>query len=107
MPYMEANHGLALWVKAYTVFLPKSEDPQSLIDTRPITILSRVYRMWARFFSVTLLVQLSQKVPKTIGGGTKEVSALMMAAYTQEILESQSKDKSFAAGLVIDLVKCF
>lgn len=96
-----------LWVKAFTVLLPKSEDPQALIDNRPITILSRVYRMWSRFYSITLLVQLSSSVPKTIGGGTKEVSALMMTSYVQELLESHQQNKVFAAGLVIDLVKCF
>ena len=96
-----------LWVKAFTVFLPKTDDPQALIDNRPITILSRVYRMWSRFFSITLLVQLSNTVPKTIGGGTKEVSALMMTSYVQEILESHQLNKVFAAGLVVDLVKCF
>ena len=96
-----------LWVKAFTVLLPKTDDPQALIDNRPITILSRVYRMWSRFFSITLLVQLSNTVPKTIGGGTKEVSALMMTSYVQELLESHQHNRVFAAGLVIDLVKCF
>ena len=95
------------WVKAYTVFLPKTRDPQTLIDNRPITILSRVYRMWSRFYSITLLVHLSSTVPKTIGGGTREVSALMMTSYVQEVLETQKQQKIFAAGLVIDLVKCF
>ena len=97
----------SLWVKAFTIFLPKTSDPQVLIDNRPITILSRIYRMWSRFYSISLLVQLGSRVPRTIGGGTKDVSALMLASHVQELLETQHSQKTFLAGLVIDLVKCF
>ncbi len=60
----------ATWLYAFTIMLPKVSVPESPLDLRPITILSRIYRQWSRFKAVALLVGLSSKVPSTIAGGT-------------------------------------
>ena len=94
------------WLFALTVMLPKTSTPESPLDLRPITILSRVYRSWSRYKAVALLVGLSNKIPKLIAGGTKNMSSLLLSAYFQETLESESLDSS-CNGVTIDIIKCY
>ena len=93
------------WLFAFTVMLPKTDTPESPLDLRPITILSRIYRQWSRYKAVALLVELSNRLPNVIAGGTK-TSALMLNAHFQELLESELLN-SEANGVTIDIVKCY
>lgn len=91
------------WVCAFTIMLPKTSDPSSALEFRPITILSRLYRMWARYKSISLLIQMSQKVPNLIAGGTKGMSALLLNAHFQETMGDQPR----TCGLTVDIMKCY
>ena len=95
----------AMWLYAFTIMLPKVSVPESPLDLRPITILSRIYRQWSRFKAVALLVGLSSKIPSTIAGGTA-TSSLMLSAYLQEVLETETKG-SECNGITIDIIKCY
>ena len=92
------------WLCAFVTMLPKSFQPGSALDFRPITILSRLYRQWARYKSISILVQLSQRVPNLIGGGTKNMSSLLLSAHFQETLHDHPQQNT--CGLTVDL-KCY
>ena len=94
------------WLFAFTVMLPKTSTPESPLDLRPITILSRIYRQWSRYKAVALLEGLSSRVPNIIAGGTKRMSSLLLSAYYQETLESEPHD-SQCNGVTIDIIKCY
>ena len=91
------------WVCAFTVMLPKTSEPNSALDFRPITVLSRLYRMWARYKSISLLLQMSQRIPNLIAGGTKGMSALLLNAHFQETMSDQPQ----SSGLTVDIMKCY
>ena len=93
------------WLFAFTIMLPKTCTPESPLDLRPITILSRVYRQWSRYKAVALLVGLSNRLPSVIAGGT-QMSAMMLNAHFQELLESELHDTE-TNGVTIDIVKCY
>ena len=91
------------WLYAFTVMLPKTSSPESPLDLRPITILSRVDRQRSRYKAVALVVGLSNRIPKLITGGTKNMSSLMLSAYFQETLESEPSD-SKCNGVTIEII---
>jgi len=95
----------AIWLCAFTIMLPKTSVPESPLDLRPITVMSRIYRQWSRFKAVSLLVGLASRVPNIIAGGTS-TSSLMLSAHFQEILESEGSD-SECNGVTIDIIKCY
>lgn len=85
-----------------TVMLPKTCTPESPLDLRPITILSRIYRQWSRYKAVALLVELSKRLPNVIAAGTQGMSALTLNVHFQELLESELQDTE-ANGVTIDI----
>lgn len=93
------------WLCAFVTMLPKSSQPGSALDFRPITIMSRLYRQWARYKSIAIIVQLSQKIPNLIGGGTKNMSSLLLNAHFQETLEDNPQHE--VCGLTVDIMKCY
>ena len=95
-----------VWLYAFTVMLPKTNNPESPLDLRPITILSRIYRQWSRYKAIAILVGLSNRVPSVIAGGTQNMSALLLSAFFQETLESEPRE-SECNGVTIDIIKCY
>ena len=91
------------WVCALTIMLPKTSEPNSALDFRPITVLSRLHRMRARYKSISILLQLSQRVPNLIAGGTKGMSALLLQAHFQETMSDQPQNGE----LTVDIMKCY
>ena len=59
--------------------------------------------MWARYKSISLLLQMSQRVPKLIAGGTKGMSAFLLNAHFQETMSDQPQN----CGLTVDIMKCY
>ena len=95
----------ATWLYAFTIMLPKVSAPESPLDLRPITILSRIYRQWSRFKAVALLVGLSSKVPSTIAGGTA-TRHLCFLPISRNPFETEEKG-SERNGVTIDIIKCY
>ena len=83
------------WLCAFVTILPKSSQPGSALHFRPITILSCSYRQWSRY----KLVQLSQRIPNLIGGGTKNMSSLLLSAHVHP--------QHNTCGLPVDIMKCY
>lgn len=104
------QHGIwpQRWTTARTVMLAKSNtgttDSTAL---RPITILSRVYRLWARYRAAEALDHLGNIIPTEISGVVGHVSSECLQAYVAELLEQASEDQIGKRGLVIHLRKFF
>ena len=96
-----------LWAFAKTLCLPKSETPKSPMDVRPITILSKTYRLWAKIRGKQIAQHLAEMVPATVGGPCKGISSELIAQFTSlEIEEALHLDLKIQ-GMVLDLVKCY
>lgn len=81
-------------VFAMVMCLPKVEGPCTALQIRPITVLSRLYRCWARYRSFEIAEWLSSKLPPTLAGGVKGMSVTDINAMVANYLES-----SFCQGL--------
>ena len=92
--------------EGYTALIPK-EGPPGPLNTRPLTVLSMVYRLWAGLRLVDAIVwQVSWAHPAAFGFRPAR-SALDRAAVTQVLLELCRLRGWAAAGMSIDYVKCF
>ena len=104
------NHGgnwPEIWTVAKTLCLPKSELPKSPMDVRPITILSKTYRLWAKIRGKQIDLHLAEMVPATVGGPCKGISSELIAQFTSLEIESALHSNLEIQGLVLDLVKCY
>ena len=95
-----------VWVMAFTVLLPKSDNPSNALELRPITILSRVYRLWSRYRAISLISGLTKLVPNTVAGGTCNMSSLLLSGHFQDLLEDDDNLRTLC-GLTVDIVKCY
>lgn len=102
------HHGTwpQVWVMAFTVLLPKSDNPSNALELRPITILSRVYRLWSRYRAISLISGLTKLVPNTVAGGTCNMSSLLLSGHFQDLLEDDDNLRTLC-GLTVDIVKCY
>ena len=106
---IELNGGSwpSVWALAKTLCLPKAELPKSPMDVRPITILSKVYRLWAKIRGKQIALHLAESVPATIGGPCKGISSELIAQFTSLEIESALHNNKKIQGMVLDLVKCY
>ena len=95
------------WTLAKTLCLPKSELPKSPMDVRPITILSKTYRLWAKIRGKQIAQHLASMVPATIGGPCKGISSEIIAQFTSLEIENALQNHQKIQGMVLDLVKCY
>jgi len=96
-----------LWMLAKTLCLPKVSNPTTPFDVRPVTILSKTYRLWSRIRGKQIAIHLSSQVPATIGGPSKGISAEMIAMFSTVEIEHSLQNSSDLCGLVLDIVKCY
>ena len=76
-------------------------------ETRPITILPQIYRIWARLVTHQAIAHLSQWIPPQVTGFLKGRGAYEAAYDTQQWLEQLAHQKTSRAGATLYLVKCF
>ena len=95
------------WVVAKTLCLPKGNDPRSPMDVRPVTILAKAYRVWAKVRGKQIALHLASLVPPTVGGPCKGISSEIIAMLTSDIIEEHTNKSENLAGLVLDVVKCY
>ena len=95
------------WVVAKTLCLPKGSDPKSPMDVRPVTILAKSYRVWAKVRGKQIASHLASLVPPTVGGPCKGISADIIAMLTSDLIEEHINHCKDLAGLVLDVVKCY
>ena len=100
--------GFPAWLMvARTFAVPKCSTTPRSADIRPITVLSQVYRLWARVICSQLLAHYSPLLPPEIWGLLRGRGPFSASYQLQWWLEKLAFQKVSNAGLVLDLVKCF
>ena len=67
--------------------LPKEDAVTSLDQTRPVTVLSVVYRLWAKIITAKFLRQVHRYLPDSIHGNKPQSSSVWLATYIQMQVE--------------------
>ena len=92
--------------EGYSALIPK-EGPPGPLNTRPLTVLSMVYRLWAGVRLVDAIAWQEAWAHPAAFGFRPARSALDGAAVTQVLLELCRLRGWAVAGMSIDYVKCF
>lgn len=95
------------WSLAKTICLPKVAGLCGPFDIRPVTVMSRMYRLWGKIRGRQVSTFLAQHIPPTIGGPCKHVAADMIALLTAHKVEKAQTHACTLTGVVIDIVKCY
>ena len=97
----------SLWTMAKTICLPKVAGPCGPHDVRPVTVMSRLYRLWGKIRGQQVSSFLVRHIPPSVGGPCKHVAADMIALLTAHRVEQAQLSRESLAGVVIDIVKCY
>ena len=92
--------------EGYTALIPK-EGPPGPLNTRPLTVLSMVYRLWAGVRLADAIAWQESWAPPAAFGFRPAGSALDGAAVTQVLLELCRLRGWAITGMSIDYIKCF
>ena len=95
-------------VSGFCSLIPKTTDaPLSPLDLRPITVLSALYRIWARMRAkeLTRTWQEGWIVSGAFGGRSKRGAEALIYGVMSDL--EASSDTVFVGGLSFDLVKAF
>ena len=92
--------------EGYTALIPK-EGPSGPLNTRPLTVVSMVYRLWAGVHLVDAIAWQEAWAHPAAFGFRPARSALDGVAVTQVLLELCRLQGWAVAGMSIDYVKCF
>ena len=103
------NDGMGLdLMAARTVPILKKPGAQSAAQTRPITVLSLLYRLWGRVVSQQILKYWGQFFPTAVTGFLPHRSTFLPMYDLQHQLESaHGTCNQHLSGLTLDLTKCF
>ena len=100
--------GFPEWfMTAFTCPLPKNNNLPEGSGTRPITILSQLYRTWAAVATTQIVKVIAHWVPTGVTGLLPSRGASDCAYRAQFELELAAKERNRCSGLVMDLKKCF
>ena len=94
-------------MKARVAVLGKVASPVSPSQSRPITVLSNLYRLWARVFCQQVIQVWSQTLPPCIRGCLKGRCAQDISYWMQQVSETHTISDVPCSGLVMDLRKAF
>ena len=86
--------------------LPKVDRPQAS-QTRPITVLAQLYRLWSCVVSRQILEQYATYFPPGVTGMIPKRGAHDASYVQQFIIERMHINDVQHSGLCLDLVKCF
>ena len=92
---------------ARTVPLPKVETVPFAKDSRPITILPTIYRIWSRVVATKILQVLGATLPPQVTGMLPSRGALNASYNFQFVLERARALRNHLSGVTLDLRKCF
>ena len=100
--------GFPSWfMTAFTCPIPKHDNLPDGSGTRPITILSQLYRTWAAVATSQIVKILAHWVPQGVTGLLPSRGASDCAYRAQFELELAAKERNRCSGIVMDLKKCF
>ena len=94
-------------LKARVAVLSKVPEPTHASQARPITVLSCIFRLWARVLCTQVLAVWSAKLPSSITGCLRGRSALDLAYAVQTDIEACLLNQDDLSGLSLDLRKAF
>ena len=102
------HQGFPSWfMQGLTVPMPKTTDIPNSSQTRPITILAMLYRVWSAVAFYHVIRILSTWVPPGVTGLLPKRGAHTAAYATQWAIEQAKFLKKSTSGFVLDLKKCF
>ena len=94
--------------QARVVCLGKTDQlPHCPFQMRPITILSRLYRAWARYRSIQVITHLKSMLPPQVAGIAAGIGADCMTAYLLDNVETAINANEELCGIVVDIIRCF
>ena len=94
-------------MQAKLILLPKSKDANSIGDTRPITVLGCLNRLFSRFISSSVIPSWSQWFPEGISCGLQGRGVNDITLDAQDRLEKCLAERISFGGFVLDLRKAF
>ena len=97
----------AWFMLSRTIALPKKLDNPTAADSRHITIMSTIYRLWSKVSCRAILRELAKQLPASITGMVPGRGAYDASYMLQTMLELASKKQQQVEGVTLDLRKCF
>ena len=94
-------------MQAKLILLPKGKDANSIGDTRPITVLGCLNRLFSRFISSSIIPSWSQWFPEGISCGLQGRGVNDITLDAQDRLEKCLAERISFGGFVLDLRKAF
>ena len=99
------------WLIALTIPLGKQQDANTPAKTRPITVLSLLYRLWSKVVTTQILKHWSHHLPGYIVGfipGRSPQNEMIKIQHQFECSHSILEEgATHWQGITLDLVKCF
>ena len=92
---------------ARTVALPKVNGCPQAKDSRPITIMASLYKLWSKMICQSLLKYLGKKLPNMVTGLLPGRGAKTAIYDFQALIEIARSQKLRLTGVTLDLRKCF
>ena len=92
---------------ARTVALPKVSGCPRAKDSRPITIMATLYRLWSKMICRSLLKYFGEKLPAMVTGLLPGRGAKTAIYDFQALIEIARFRKQRLTGVTLDLRKCF
>lgn len=90
-----------------TIALPKKLEKPTAADSRPITIMATIYRLWSKVTCRAILKVLANQLPLAITGMVPGRGAFDASYMLQTMLELAGKKQQSIEGVTLDLRKCF
>jgi ribonuclease HI len=87
--------------------LAKVEDPRTVMDYRPITVLGMLYRVWGSFYSHTIMKHLTAVLPDSLYGSRPACFAGQVWSQLLWAVEASIANGVALTGLIADLQKAF
>jgi len=98
---------LAQLLQGKVVCLAKTDNPRSVVDYRPITILGMLYRVWSSYHAQRAIRALDQHLPDTLYGCRPARFAGQVWSQLLWAVESSVSQGIALTGLIADLQKAF
>ena len=104
----EFDKGFPNWMMLSICYpLPKKWPRPRASQTRPITVMAQLYRLWSSVVSRQLLRHFSQIFPCEITGMLPGRGAFDASFFQQFLIEKFQAAGQAYCGLCLDLIKCF
>ena len=94
-------------MKARTILLPKRDNPTSMNQIRPITIISALFRLFSKIAFKSITSVWKHVLPWPIMGGLPQRGAKDLALYQKMKIEESLASDQALGGFSLDLVKAF